>query len=99
MTAPVVHKLEKTSLSETAIKRHKNSLFKTCVHKKYTKQKPPMAVKNKQAHFRAPVVLNSPQKTPWVALRASLQNFKKNPNSFQMVELYNSARTYFISKS
>ena len=56
-------------------------------------------LKNKQAHFRAPVALNSPHKTPWVALRASLQNFKENPNSFQMVELYNSARTYFISKS
>ena len=44
-----------------------------------------MAVKNKQAHFRAPVALNSPHKTPWVALRASLQNFVENPNSFQMV--------------
>ncbi len=52
-------------------------------------------LKNKQAHFRAPVALNSPQKNPWVALRASLQNFKEKPNSFQMVELYNSARTYF----
>ena len=44
-----------------------------------------MAVKNKQAHFRAPVALNSPHKTPWVALRASLQNFKENPNSFKLV--------------
>jgi hypothetical protein len=58
-----------------------------------------MAVKNKQAHFRAPVALNSPHKTPWVALRASLQNFKENPNSFKLVELYNEVRTYFMETS
>jgi hypothetical protein len=58
-----------------------------------------MAVKNKQAHFRAPVDLNSPHKTAWVALRASLQNLGKIKESILLVELYNSARTYFISKS
>ena len=55
-------------------------------------------LKNKQAHFRAPVALNFPHKNPWVALRASLQNLGKIKESILLVELYNSARTYFIEK-
>jgi hypothetical protein len=58
-----------------------------------------MAVKNKQAHFRAPVAMSSPHKTPWVALRASLQNLGKIKDSILLVELYNEARTYFMEKS
>ncbi len=53
----------------------------------------------KKARLRAPESQNPPLENHWVALRASLQNESKKSRSLLVVELYNSARTYFITKS
>ena len=44
-----------------------------------------LILKNKQVHFRAPVALNYPHKTPCVALHASLQNLGKIKKSILLV--------------
>ena len=101
MTASVVLKLEKTSLSETAIKRHKDSLFKL----EYIAIIPKTAerrLKSKKAQPTAAPKNSPPLKNPWHSLREAKEKAALAGDDFQIctfvAPLYDEARTYFQGK-
>jgi hypothetical protein len=58
-------------------------------------QKLPTAVKTKKAQPTAAPNVSPPKKNQWTALCAARQLVASQPESCNMVELYNEVRTYF----
>jgi hypothetical protein len=59
----------------------------------------PVILTNKKVQLRRPEAQKSPLENNWTALRAARLNLFGKSESFLMVELYNEARTHFLTKS